>query len=64
MCFSNIGSIEGIMVGYRYYRIFQSIETIELVSLLLPSLLSGPHLLLLHFSLRSGFLTWYPMLQF
>ncbi len=31
-------SIESIVVGYWYYEIRQSIDTIELVSILLPSL--------------------------
>ncbi len=39
MCFSSIESIESIVVGYRYYRIRVGIDTIELVSTLLPSLL-------------------------
>ncbi len=32
-------SFESIVVGYRYYRIRQGIDTIELVSILFPSLL-------------------------
>ncbi len=40
-CFS---SIENTMVGYRHYRIRQGTHTIELVSILLPSLLCWQHL--------------------
>ncbi len=35
----NMSSIESIVVRYRYYRIHISIDTIELVSIVLPSLL-------------------------
>ncbi len=34
-------SIESIVVGYRYYRIWQDLNTIQLVSILLPSLLAS-----------------------
>ncbi len=37
--FIRFSSIESIVVGYRYYRIRQGIDTIELVLILLPSLL-------------------------
>ncbi len=36
--FSSIESIASIVAGYRYYRIRQGIDTIELVSILSPSL--------------------------
>ncbi len=33
-------SIESIVVGFQYYRICQGVDTIELVSILLPSLMN------------------------
>ncbi len=38
----NMSSIESIVVMYRYYRIRLGIDTIELVSILLPSLINTP----------------------
>ncbi len=39
MRFSSNESIKSIVVVHRYYRIRQGIDTIELVSILLPSLI-------------------------
>ncbi len=42
MRFSSIENIESIVVEYQYYQIRQGIDTIELVSILLPSLPNQP----------------------